>query len=112
MDRRRATREGAEPCIDTTASVWSNLYLEDGYFTVSAHPHLFDPTRVRWGRYTYDEPSRSVAVKFGEKEAGSLRVDTLAGVHMALHGTLDGDTVALSLTRVKPMQTYRVYWGW
>jgi hypothetical protein len=79
---------------------------------VSAHPHLFDPTRVRWGRYTYDEQSRSVAVKFGEKEAGSLRVDTLAGVHMALHGTLDGDTVALSLTRVKPMKTYRVYRGW
>lgn len=97
---------------DTTGSVWSNLYLEDGYFTASAHPHLFDPTRVKWGRYTYDEPSRSVAVKFGEKEAGTLRVDTLAGDHMALRGTLDGDTVALSLTRVKPMKSYRVYWGW
>ena len=67
---------------------------------------------MKWGRYSFDEPSRSVAVKFGEKEAGSLRVDTLAGDHMALRGTLDGDTVALSLTRVKPMKTYRVYWGW
>ena len=97
---------------DSTASVWSNLYLEDGYFTASAHPHLFDPARAKWGRYTYDEPSRSVAVKFGEKEAGTLRVDTLVGDHMALRGTLDGDTVALSLTRVKPMKSYRVYWGW
>ena len=62
--------------------------------------------------YTYDEPSRSVAVKFGEKEAGTLRVDTLAGDRMALRGSLDGDTIALSLTRVKPMRSYRVYWGW
>jgi hypothetical protein len=79
---------------------------------VSGHPHLFDPKRVRWGKYTYDEPRRSVAVKFGEQEAGTLTVDTLAGDHMALRGTLNGDTVALSLTRVKPMKSYRRYWSW
>ena len=97
---------------DTATTAWSNLYLEDGYFTVSGHPHLFDPKRVRWGKYTYDEPRRSVAVKFGEQEAGTLTVDTLAGDHMALRGTLNGDTVALSLTRVKPMKSYRRYWSW
>jgi hypothetical protein len=97
---------------DTTTSAWSNVYIEDGYFTVSGHPDLFDPKRVRWGRYRYDVPRRRVALKFGEQEAGTLTVDTLVRDHMAMHGTLNGDTVALSLTRVKPTKMYRVYWDW
>jgi len=44
--------------------------------------------------------------------AGTLSVDTLAGDRMAVHGVLNRDTIALSLTRVKPMKTYRVYWDW
>ena len=35
---------------DTTVSVWSNVYLEDGYFTVSSHPYVFDPARTKWGK--------------------------------------------------------------
>jgi hypothetical protein len=97
---------------DTTTSTWFNVYLEDGYLTASAQPNLFDPKRARWGSYTYDEAKHSMAVKFDDKDAGTLTVDTLAGDHMALHGTLSGDTVALSLTRVRPMKWYRVHWGW
>ena len=115
VDRQVVNGRPIEPDAwlhDTTTSAWSNLYIEDGYFTVSGHPHLFDPRRTRWGSYTYDEPKRSVAVKFDDRDAGTLTVDTLAGDHMALRGSLNGDTVALSLTRVKPMKSYRVYWGW
>jgi len=97
---------------DTTNSIWSNLYLEDGYFTVSSHPYLFDPARTRWGNYTYDAAQRSMTVTFPDSVAGRLSVDTLAGDRMAVHGVLNRDTVALSLTRVKPVKTYRMYWDW
>jgi hypothetical protein len=97
---------------DTTVSVWSNLYLEDGYFTVSSHPYVFDPARTKWGKYTYDSARRSMTVTFPDSVSGTLTVDTLAGNRMAVRGLLNRDTVALSLTRVKPMKIYRVYWDW
>ena len=97
---------------DTSTSTWFNLYMEDGYLTVSAEPRVFDPKRVRWLNYDYDASTRSLAVKLNDKDVGRLSVDTLAGDHMALRGVMDGDTVALSLTRVKPLKSPRVYWGW
>jgi hypothetical protein len=97
---------------DTTRAVWSNLYLEDGYFTVSSNPYVFDPAHAKWGNYTYDAGRRSMAVTFPDSVTGRLIVDTLTGDRMALHGLLNRDTVALSLTRVKPLKWYRVYWDW
>jgi len=97
---------------DTTNAIWSNLYVEDGYFTVSSHPYIFDPARAKWGNYTYDAARRSIALTFPDSVAGTLSVDTLAGDHMAVPGLMNRDTIALSLTRVKPVKTYRMYWDW
>jgi len=97
---------------DTTSAVWSNLYVEDGYFTVSSHPYVFDPARTKWGIYTYDPARRSIAVTFSDSAAGTFTVDTLAGDRMAVHGLVRRDTIALSLTRVKPVKTYHAYWDW
>jgi uncharacterized membrane protein YphA (DoxX/SURF4 family) len=97
---------------DTTVSVWSNLYLEDGYFTASSHPYVFDPTRVKYGNYTYDAGRRSMVVTLPDSVTAEFTIDTLVGDRMALHGLLNRDTLALSLTRVKPVKWYRKYWDW
>ena len=53
-----------------------------------------------------------MAVTLPDSVKANFTIDTLAGDHMAVHGLLNRDTVALSLTRVKPVKWYRVYWDW
>jgi hypothetical protein len=100
---------------DTTVSVWSNLYLEDGYFTASTHPYFFDPKKAKFGTYSYNVLKKDLTVKFserGKEEVVNFTVDSAEADTMTLSGTLKGDRAILSLTRVKPLKTYRPYLDW
>jgi hypothetical protein len=100
---------------DATVSVWSNLYLEEGYFTVSVHPYVFDPKKAKFGTYSHNALKKELTVKFserGKEEVVNFTVDSTEADRMTLSGTLKGDRATLSLARVKPLKTYRLYLDW
>lgn len=101
---------------DTTVSVWSNLYLEGGWFTASGHPYYFDQNNAKFGQYTYHVAEKALEVKFlgekGKEEVSKFTVVTLNGDKMQVNGILKDDTVTLSLTRVSQVKSYRPYIHW
>ena len=99
---------------DTSVIIWSTLYIEDGYCTISTHPYYFDPKKAKFTTYTYNASKRTLQIKFseekGKEEIFNATVDSLIGDKMIIKGILASDTMILKLTRVKPIKTYHAYW--